>query len=102
MASSAGRLKWEYRKSAKAPKTHDLRKVLILCLNIKKSAHQMLSNTYFEVTISERRSQKWVQHFKNVNSHVENRINWVEGFRSGRNEGIPIKIATKIKENWHD
>ncbi|GFW86330.1 mariner Mos1 transposase [Trichonephila clavipes] len=48
--------------SAYKPNSHHLRKVLIFCIGMKKSAaetHRMLSNTYGETGISERMCREW-------------------------------------------
>ncbi|EGI59301.1 Mariner Mos1 transposase [Acromyrmex echinatior] len=58
------------------PNSRHLREVLIFCFNMKKSAaeaHQMLSNTYGEATISERTCREWFQRFKNGDFNVEDR-----------------------------
>ena len=58
------------------PNSRHLREVLIFCFNMKKSAtetHQMLSNTYGEVAISERTCRDWFQRFKNGDFDVEDR-----------------------------
>jgi len=58
------------------PNPRHLRAVLIFCFNIKKSAteaHQMLSNTYGETTISERTCCEWFQHLRNGDSDIQDR-----------------------------
>ena len=78
------------------PNSRHLRKVLIFCFNMKKSAveaHRMLSNIYGEAAISERTCREWFQHFKNGDFDVENRYSGIavwksEGFRRCRIGGI--------------
>ena len=53
-----------------------LRKVLIFCFHLKKTAaeaHQMLSSTYGEACLSERTCSKWFQRFKSGDYDVEDR-----------------------------
>ena len=58
------------------PNSRHLRKVLIFCFNMKKSAaeaHRMLSNTYGEAAISENTYREWFQRFKNGGFDVKDR-----------------------------
>ncbi|GFU40778.1 mariner Mos1 transposase [Trichonephila clavipes] len=60
--------------SAYEPNSRHLREVVIFCFNMKKSAveaHRMLSNTYGEASISERKCREWFQRFKNGDFEVE-------------------------------
>ena len=58
------------------PNSRHLRKVLIFCLHLKKTAaeaHRMLSSTYGEAALSEKTCRDWFQHFKNGGFDVEDR-----------------------------
>ncbi|GFU69351.1 uncharacterized protein TNCV_3210151 [Trichonephila clavipes] len=60
--------------SAYEPISRHLREVSIFYFNMKKSAaeaHRMLSNTYGEASISERRCRERFQRFKNGDFDVE-------------------------------
>jgi len=64
------------KMSVYEPNSRHLREVLIFCFHMKKSAtedHRMLSNTYGEVTISERTCREAFQRFKNGDLDVEDR-----------------------------
>ncbi|GFV45287.1 mariner Mos1 transposase [Trichonephila clavipes] len=60
--------------SAYEPNSRHLQEALIFCFHMKKSAaeaHRMLSNTYGEAAIRERRYREWFQRFKNGDFDVE-------------------------------
>ena len=89
------------------PNSRHLREILIFCFNMKKSAaeaHQILSNTYGEATISERTCCEWFQRFKNGDFDVED---WHSGgkekvFEDAELEALLEQARVKMKKNWHD
>ena len=64
------------------PNSRHLRKVLIFCFNMKKSAaeaHRMFSNTYGKAAISERTCHEWFQRFKNGDFDVQGHALYLVG-----------------------
>ena len=58
------------------PDSRHLRKVLIFCFHLKKTAveaHRMLSSTYSEAALSARTCREWFQRFKSRYFDVEDR-----------------------------
>ena len=58
------------------PNSRHSREVLISCFHLKKTeaeAHQMLSSTYGEASLSERTCHEWFQRFKSGDLDAEDR-----------------------------
>ena len=58
------------------PNSRQLRKVLIFCFHLKKTAtetHRMLSSTYGKAALSERTCREWFQRFKSGDFDIKDR-----------------------------
>ena len=58
------------------PNSGHLRKILIFCFYLKKTAaeaYRMLASTYGEAALSERTCREWFQRFKSGDFYIEDR-----------------------------